>query len=698
MVAVATVTELRAFNRRLENVMTRQTVTLVLLGSALGTMATARAQTPAVDGEWSTPFSLPLIAIHQAMLPTGKILFFSAEHGVPGIHGWLLDPDTLALTNVAPPAGWNPDCAGHSFLSDGRLLVAGGTLGFNPTRGQNLAYLFDPYTEQWVQIEDMARGRWYPTNITLPDGRVLTMSGLNDTDGALNPDVEIWDPNGTTNWQLVDQYAVPFYPYLHLMPSGNVFRSGPDQQTESFNTQTSTWTPVASTLFPGRFEAPSVLLPPTLDRVMVIGGFTGSGNPTHSAEIIDFSQATPTWQPTSPMTFSRMEFNAVILPDATVLVAGGQSDAGEPGTPVLTPEIYHPISGTWSSVAPHQVPRPYHSTALLLPDGRVCLAGADFQPSGEMYSPAYLFRGPRPTILSAPNAVALAATFGLDFTSSTGNNTVALIRYSSVTHSVNMGQRYVSIAEGVTAGNVNLSAPASGNLAPLGYYMLFVVDDGGVPSVSARVRVITRFGDLDQDNDVDADDATQFDGCFTGFNAGPYSPTCEPADFDNDNDVDCNDWDSFVLAWTEPFSPPSLPQCAAGPTGACCFGNGFCTLQTQVNCEAVPGQVYLGDGTQCVGDMTCPSVCWTCVCTDGTSDSGQSAIGCIAQESACDAFCAGQGGTQTFQCDLGPCAVIPTVSEWGLIVMILAMFVSGTVILGQTASRSRDSRESGEMI
>ncbi len=642
------------------------------------------AQTPAEDGEWSEPFALPLIAIHQAILPTGKLLFFSAEHGVPGIHGWLLDPNTLGLTNVPPPAGWNPDCSGHSFLPDGCLLVAGGTLGFNPTRGPNLAYLFDPYTEQWVQVEDMARGRWYPTNITLPDGRVVTMSGLNDTDGALNPDVEIWDPNGTNNWELVDQRVIPYYPYLHVMPSGVVFRSGPDQQSETFDPQDSSWTPVASTIFPGRYEAPSVLLPPTLDRVMVMGGFTGVGNPTHSAEIIDLSQATPIWQGTAPMANSRMEFNAVLLPDATVMVLGGQSGGGEPATPVFTPEVYDPVSATWDPVAPHQVPRMYHSTALLLPDGRVCLAGADFQPSGEIYSPAYLFRGPRPIITSAPSAVAYGSTFDVDFTSSTGGNTLALIRYSSVTHSVNMGQRYVRLTEGASAGIANVPAPANANLAPPGFYMLFVVDNDGVPSISARVRVITRFGDLDQDDDVDNDDATLFDGCFTGVGAGPLAPTCEPADFDSDGDVDCDDWTAFATAWTEPSDPPGLAQC---PTGACCFGNGFCTPQTQQNCEAVGGQVYLGDGIQCVGDLTCPEVCWTCMCNDGTSDSAQSAIGCVAEESACDGFCSGNGGTQSFQCDLGPCDSIPTVSEWGLIVLTLLVLISGTVILSSRASR-----------
>src|SRR5207249_9347340 len=108
------------------------------------------AQDAALVGAWDPPFSLPLIAIHSIVLPTGKVLLFSAEHGVPGIHGWVLDLTNLSLTNVPPPPPWNPDCAGHSFLPDGRLVVAGGTLSFTPLTGTQLSYLFDSYAEQWT--------------------------------------------------------------------------------------------------------------------------------------------------------------------------------------------------------------------------------------------------------------------------------------------------------------------------------------------------------------------------------------------------------------------------------------------------------------------------------------------------------------------------------------------------------------------
>lgn len=526
----------------------------------------AHGQDPAQDGQWSDVFGLPLIAIHAALLPTGEILLFSAEHGVPGIHCWLLIPDSLDLLEVAPPAGWNLDCAGHSFLPDGRLLVAGGTLQFDPLLGSKRAAIFDPYSRAWTPVADMADGRWYPTNITLPDGRIVTMSGVNGTTGGLNPDIEVWDPNGLPVWELIGQHFMPDYPYLHVMPNGLVFRSGPDQQTETFNPSTAVWVPVAATIFPARFEAPSVLLPPTLDRVMLIGGYVEPGGaPTKTTEIIDFADPTPAWSTAPHMQFPRIQHNAVLMPDGTVFVVGGRPTSGGGADSVMVPEIYDPDSGLWDQVAPHRVARRYHSTALLLPDARVLVAGGDYRPSGEIYSPAYLFRGPQPTITYAPPAIAYGTSFDFEFVGGVGPYTISLIALSSVTHSNNMGQRYVRLGEAPAGGRVSLFAPGTANLAPPGFYMMFVVDGQGVPSISRMVRVITRFGDFNQDDDVDDQDRDAFETCFTGTDVD-MAPGCEPGDFDGDRDIDCDDWNRFVDAWTESGEPAPLPACSS--TGA----------------------------------------------------------------------------------------------------------------------------------
>lgn len=518
------------------------------------------AQTPAVDGEWGSPFPLPLISIHAATLPTGAVLLFGSEHGVPGIHGWVLDPVTLGLTEVPP--GWDLNCSGHSFLSDGRLLVTGGTLGFAPLTGPVVSKIFDPFTLEWTQVDDMAQGRWYPTNLTLADGRVITLSGLNDSTGALNEDIEVYDPDGITDWQLVGQKLIPYYPLLHLLPNGLIFSAGPAQLTETYDLSSDTWTTIGPTIFPGRYEAPSVLLPPTLDRVMVIGGFTGAGAPTHSAEIIDFSDPVPQWSGTASMTFPRMEHDAVILPTGDVLVVGGRSTSGSP-SPVLTPEVFDPLTEAWDTLAPHQVPRMYHSTSILLSDGRVLAAGGDFEPTGEIFSPPYLFLGPRPVVGSAPTSLGYGVPFTVDFTSATPNNEIVLLRLSSVTHSLNMGQRYVRLAEGIAGGAAAIiPGPVDGNSAPPGYYMLFVVDETGVPSVSWIVQVEGtpagefRRGDCNSDGGVDLADAiSTLDSLFGGTGPAPCEDGCDAND---DGTVDISD-PIFSLLYLFGSGVPSLP-------------------------------------------------------------------------------------------------------------------------------------------
>ncbi|MCH8148121.1 MAG: hypothetical protein IH987_09045 [Planctomycetes bacterium] len=168
-----------------------------------------------------------------------------------------------------------------------------------------------------------------------------------------------------------------------------------------------------------------------------------------------------------------------------------------------------------------------------------------------------------------------------------------------------------------------------------------------------------------------------------------YWTEASPADFMISRaELDGTGVEFLITGLTSPSGIDLVPL--AGPTfGACCFDIGFCTPQTQEECESVEGQLYLGDGTECVGDFTCPAMCWTCLCTDGLSDSDQSAIGCFGPQKSCDEFCQGHGGTQSFQCDLGPCISIPTVSEWGLVVMTLLVLTAGSLLF----ARARAYRE-----
>ena len=210
-----------------------------------------------------------------------------------------------------------------------------------------------------------------------------------------------------------------------------------------------------------------------------------------TAEIIDMNAATPTWKYTGSMTYARKHHNAVQLPDGKVLVVGGGT-GGSYTNPVKAAEMFDPATGTFSVMAAQQAPRMYHSTALLLPDGRVLSAGQDsgtFRSKGEIYSPPYLFKGPRPTISAAPATLGYNQGFAIGSPDAGDIARVALIRPGSVTHNVNMEQRYVPVSFAELGGMLLATSPANARLAPPGWYMLFIVNQAGVPSVASWVHV-----------------------------------------------------------------------------------------------------------------------------------------------------------------------------------------------------------------
>jgi hypothetical protein len=197
------------------------------------------------------------------------------------------------------------------------------------------------------------------------------------------------------------------------------------------------------------------------------------------------------------MANPRTHLNLTILPDDTVLATGGSTDIGgvNPANAVYQAELWSPVTKTWAPMASEQVPRLYHSTALLLPDGRVVVAGGGHNffnniayPNAEIYSPAYLFKGARPTITQAPPST---LSYGQNFFVGTPNAadiaSVALIRNGSVTHAFNTDQTYVPLTFTQTSGGLTVTAPANSDLAPPGYYMLFLVNKNGVPAVAPLV-------------------------------------------------------------------------------------------------------------------------------------------------------------------------------------------------------------------
>ena len=452
-------------------------------------------------GYWELlPCEAPILAVHAVLMHTGKVLFFAGsgndELYTTGLRSAVYDYQNGGFT--LPPTPTDVFCAGQTVLADGRVLVAGGTEKYDDFVGLKTALLFDPITEQWTFVQSMKWGRWYPTLVALGDGRALATSGFD------SPENETYaNPTGFT--VSGPRFGWPLYPHLHLLKDGRVFHSGmrlggSGVQPGFLTVNTGNYTDLPPAAIPGSFnfgardQGATVLLPPAqTQRIMVMGGGSPSINAVH---IIDTDAANPTYVPAPSMLRRRVHVNAVILPDRTVVATGGSYLAEDAATASLEAEIYDPASNTWTTGARARVPRLYHSTALLMPDGRVLTAGSN--PSRrndelrlEVYHPPYLFRGPRPCIEHVAAQIRLNESFTIHSPQASHIKWISLVRPMATTHSYDSDQRLVDVPFR-RRGPCKLYArmPANPNLVPPGYYMLFIVDKKGVPSVARWVRVL----------------------------------------------------------------------------------------------------------------------------------------------------------------------------------------------------------------
>jgi len=463
-----------------------------------------------VTGQWTTiTTSMPINPVHVAMLHTGKILVVSGSGNVPTNTNYQAGTwDPIANTIATQPVAWDMFCNGMSILPNGQPLIAGGTLQYDPFHGQTQAAVFDPDTNAFTNVQSMAIGRWYPTTTVLGDGRLMVFSGLNAS-GATTRTVEFFSLGTGWSAPITAPWTPPLYPRMHVLPNGKVFYSGSGAQSALFDPIAQTWSAgVATTKYGGsRTYGTSVLLPlmPANNykpNVMIMGG----GNPaTATTEIIDLSQPSPTWQWGPSMSQARIEMNAVILPTGKVLAVGGSLNDEDNNTASLNADLYDPSTDTFSSAGANAYPRLYHSVALLLPDATVWVAGGNprrgfYQTQVEIYKPAYLFTtdangkvipATRPTIGSAPANVAYGSNFSVGTPDTSNISSVALIRAGAVTHAFDMDQRMLGLnfTEDLSTNTLSVTAPANGNLAPPGYYLLFLINAAGVPSRASWVQL-----------------------------------------------------------------------------------------------------------------------------------------------------------------------------------------------------------------
>lgn len=355
----------------------------------------------------------------------------------------------------------------------------------------------------------MNKGRWYPTVVTLGSGRILALSGLNEN-GQLDTYPEIYSSSFATGWISFSQPTsrLPMYSHIFLLSSGKVFYSGGyfdnTGVTPRILTLPSKFTQaIAEQEVPGLQDAgygeqaASVLLPPAQDqKVMIIGGGNGfNGTATNRVNIVNLNASSPSYTQAAPLNYARMHHNAVLLPDRTVFVCNGSAKGEDVGQSTLPAEIYNPATNTWTVVkTPNVSGRVYHSVALLLPDGRVATAGGNpdrgiEERRMETYSPSYMSQ-PRPVIQSAAQTVKYGQKLALQTPQAGNIKWVSLIKPMATTHCCDTEQRLVDLPIN-SRTNTSLTAVVTSNrnLAPAGWYMLFITDNNNVPSVAKWVQL-----------------------------------------------------------------------------------------------------------------------------------------------------------------------------------------------------------------
>lgn len=453
-----------------------------------------QATTSALLGEWAPLDNWPLVDVHSVLLRTGDVLMWDAWEtgGTPSVRLW--HPTTNTFTSV--PNLWSQIfCAGMVNMADGRVLVVGGHNGGEV--GIKDTNIFDPASSTWIKGPNMALARWYPGATRLADGRVVAFSG-NATPTAFANTPEIYSPSSNA-WSALTGISTSDvqedeYPLNFLMPSGKLFVLAPSTgATRLLDPTALTYVAAAAGASPVNNGSAAMYLP---GKLLTTGGGPAGASSVTDAAVLDMTQPAPAWQSVAPMAFPRYMHNLTVMPDGKVFAVGGSTIVDQAVTSgSRTPEMWDPATQAWSQLAPEINERMYHSTSVLLPDGRVLVAGGgrwstanDFY-TAEIYSPPYLFKGPRPTLAGAPASVGYASTMTLQTPDAANIVSVALTDLGSNTHRQDMDQRYVPLSFTQANGSLAVQSPANPNIAAPGFYMLWLVNSSGVPSIAQMIQV-----------------------------------------------------------------------------------------------------------------------------------------------------------------------------------------------------------------
>lgn len=494
--------------------------------------ATAAAETGAaapeaagdvkIKGIFGKVITWPIIPIHAVLLPDGRVMSYGtrpngAQTGQFNYDVWNPAAGVLpAAHNLLPNVtGTDIFCSGQSVISsnsaalNGQVLMTGGD-SHDPVTGErnfstNATTIFDPQTNTIRSAQAMVYKRWYPSVITLSSGDKLVLGGREDK--APTPAIvpELFTRNGA--WRLLTgaasdaAFGIPrdawYYPRAVQMPNNNnVF-------VVSFEGKMFLLNPAAANgagsiaQLPQQTSVSNFLLP----TVQFTQGQLLSIRANRKVVTIGLNGTQPKIAPTADISAVRLWSTATLLADGKVLVTGGSAVGNQEQGVAYAAETWDPATGKWTLGASAATSRLYHSMALLLPNGTVLTGGGGApgpkkQLNAEIYYPPYLYTAAgtnavRPTLATAPTLLTPKA--GTTFTATVGVGDtigrVTLLRTGSVTHSTNPDQNFQQLGFTQSGQNLTINAPGNPNYTVPGYYMLFVFNTAGVPSVAKILRV-----------------------------------------------------------------------------------------------------------------------------------------------------------------------------------------------------------------
>ena len=453
-----------------------------------------------VKGMWSAVTPWPLIAVHTVLMPDGRVMTYGTDAAGKQTGNFIYDiwdPEGgLSGGHLTLPNNTQTDifCSSQLVLPQGgAVFVAGGdnwTGTATTNTGNNNSNLFDIGANTLTRSNNLNRARWYSSSITLLNGETYIQGGTGGTDRP-----EVRQADGVFRLlSSADTSGLDFmYPRNFVAPDGQVFGydgSGRMYRVDAAGTGALTSLGQFGSAYTGSDASAAMFRP---GRILQYGGNS------NGAIVIDIRGASPTVTPTQSMSSQRRLSTATVLPNGKVLATGGSSTWNELVNVNYAAEIWDPDTGTWTLGASAVQARLYHSNALLLPDATVMVLGGGApgpqnNRNFELYFPPYLFTSnaalaPRPAITAAPTVLDIGKTFTLDVSGGAAPARVVLVKTGSATHGWNMEQRFVELTFNANGNRLSVQAPPRAADAPPGFYMVFVLDAAGVPSVAKIVRM-----------------------------------------------------------------------------------------------------------------------------------------------------------------------------------------------------------------